>query len=195
MSETSKQYDAIVVFGSKPDENNRFPSHIYAALDAAAAHYQHGDVASIVLSGNYARRYDRDHQKPPFRECDAMADYIMTKGVPRSAILLEDTSKDTVANMYFTKRDVLMPHHALNILFIAADFRIERLRYLAAKILGPSYATTFEPVPTPANEVNPTEHIVMQRTRDFLEPMRDGDHHFLDDVFYSAPFYQRPTNQ
>lgn len=185
-------YDAVVIFGAKPTgKAYEFPSHIYAALDASAKLYAQGKTRYIVLSGNYALRYDRDGQKPPFRECDAMADYLITKGIPRGALLLEGTSKDTVANFYYTKREVLIPHNLHKIHCIAADFRIARLTYLAQKVFGPNYMVTFTPVGASPEEVNPTEAIVMQRTQDFLKPMQPGDDAYLKDAFYTHPFYQR----
>lgn len=195
MSEHSENmpYDAVVVLGAKPiGKTPKFPSHIYAALDRSAELYRLGKTRYIVLSGNYALRYDRDNQQPPFRECDAMADYLVAQGIPRNVLLLEGTSKDTIANFYYTKRDVLAPHNLHKIHFIAADFRIARLNYLAQKIYGPDYAVTFTPVTALAEEVNPTESIVMQRTQDFLAKMQPGNEGFLKDVFYTHSFYQRP---
>lgn len=198
MSESPNKmaYDAVVLFGAKPvGGTQKFPSHVYAALDAAAKLYEQGATRCIVLSGNYALRYDRDSQKPPFRECDAMAEYLAGKGVPRDILLLEGTSKDTVANFYYTKRKVLIPHSLRKIHIVAADFRIARMAYLAKKVFGPDYTVTFTSVPALPDEINPTESIVMQRTQDFLEAMRDGDDSFLDNAFYTHPFYQRPKKK
>lgn len=195
MSEVSENtvYDAVVILGAKPiGQTPKFPSHIYAALDASAELYKLGKTRYIILSGNYALRYDRDKQQPPFRECDAMADYLTAQGIPRDALLLEGISKDTIANLYYTKREVLVPHNLHRIHFIAANFRIARLDYLAHKIFGPDYTVTFTSLTSLAEEVNPTESIVMQRTQDFLAPMHPGNDSFLKDVFYTHPFYQRP---
>jgi uncharacterized SAM-binding protein YcdF (DUF218 family) len=187
-------YDAIIVLGSKPNAQTlKFPSHIYAALDAAAELYNTGATDFIVLSGNYALRYDRDNVQPPFRECDAMASYLLEHHqIPKAALLLEDISKDTVANFYYTKVRVLVPHQLRHLLFIAADFRIERQRFLATKVMGSDYTIAFKAVPSQPDEVNPTEHIVMQRTQDFLAPMPDGDDSFLASAFYTHDFYKRP---
>lgn len=195
MSEPSENipYDAVIILGAKPiGETPKFPSHIYAALDRSAELYRLEKTHYIILSGNYALRYDRDNQQPPFRECDAMADYLIARGIPRDALLLEGVSKDTVANFYYTKREVLAPHNLHKVHFIAADFRIARLDYLARKIFGPDYTVTFTPVSALAEEVNPTESIVMQRTQNFLASMQPGDDSFLKDAFYTHPFYQRP---
>jgi uncharacterized SAM-binding protein YcdF (DUF218 family) len=186
-------YDAVMVFGAKPmGETPKFPSHIYAALEKSAELYRLGKTRYIILSGNYALRYDRDNKRPPFRECDAMADYLIAQGIPRDVLLLEDTSKDTVANFYYTKREVLTPHSLHKLHCIAADFRIARLDYLAQKIFGPDYTVTFTPVAALTDEVNPTESIIMRRTQDFLASMHPGDDSFLKDAFYTHPFYQRP---
>ena len=195
MSEPSRDtlYDAVIILGAKPSgEAHTFPSHIYAALDESAKLYMQGKTRHIVLSGNYALRYDRDGQKPPFRECDAMADYLVNLGVPRNVLLLEGISKDTIANFYYTKKTMLVPHKLRNVLFIAADFRLARLDYLARKVFGPEYTVSFSAVAALPDEVNPTEDIVMQRTKDFLESMHDGDDSFLDEAFYTHAFYQRP---
>lgn len=103
-------YDAIIILGSRPDTKTwKFPSHITASLEKAAKLYRSGATKIIAVSGNHALWFDAQGIKQPQTEADMMGAYLVEIGVPETAIVREIKSRDTIANLYFLKRDVLGP--------------------------------------------------------------------------------------
>lgn len=105
----------------------------------------------------------------------------------------ERTSKDTISNLYYVKTQFLIPKRWNSLLFVVADFRVPRLRFLARKILGPTYQVEFEAVATGDELPSSNETRTLVRTRVFLGRIGEGDHGWLADKFFDAPFYTRLT--
>lgn len=186
-------YDTIIVLGSKPNTTTwEFPSHVPASLDQAANLWHEGAAPYIIVSGKWALSFDQHGITQPYRECDKMAEYLAQLHVPSEAILREGESKDTVSNLLYTKRQILAPQHMHDVLLITADFRLERLKYLTAKILGPDYNVSFTTVPCQPGEAYPQEPDTLARTRRFLGSMADGDDSYLDDKLFGASYYNNP---
>jgi len=185
-----KQYDAVVVAGYQPDTTTwEFPEHVYKSLDKAKSLLESGRATHIVTAGKWSIAMDNRGLVQPFRECDAMADYLLAQGVPENKILREGFSKDTISNLYYLKTKIFMPKGYTKILFVAADFRIQRLEFLCKRILGAEYECDFEPVAAERNSTYNEPH-AFKIQQEFLAPMKDGDHAWLADKFYSAPMYQ-----
>jgi uncharacterized SAM-binding protein YcdF (DUF218 family) len=185
-----KKYDAVVTLGSQPDTTTwNFPEQVYKCLDKAKTLLDCGRVAYVVTSGKWSITLDNIGLVQPFRECDVMADYLLSLSVSESKIIKEGLSKDTISNLYFLKTEIFIPRMFNKILFVAADFRIPRLEYLSGKILGDEYGWAFEPIAaSPSSNYNEKHTLEVQK--EFLRPMKDGDHAWLADKFYSAPMYE-----
>jgi uncharacterized SAM-binding protein YcdF (DUF218 family) len=184
------KYDLIIVLGSLPDpETWEFPQQVYDCLDRAKQLLDTSQAPFIATSGKWSIALDSIGLRQPFRECDAMADYLLSKGVPRTEILKEGTSKDTISNLYYLKTEFLIPREMKHLLFVVAKFRIPRLKFLCERILGPEYKVNFEPIEC---EVGTTydEPNTFKIQKEFLKPMKSGDHAWLASKFYSASMYQ-----
>jgi uncharacterized SAM-binding protein YcdF (DUF218 family) len=185
--------DAIVILGSKPNTVTwEFPKHVYDTLDYASEVFAAGKARKIIVSGNYALSFDEKGIIQPYRECDKMASYLLSKGVPSDVILTEGESKDTISNLVYIKQQILAPRGLYKPLIITADFRVERIQFLADKIIGPSYSIGVVPIASDAagRQVYPNEIDTLRRTKLFLKDMTDGDDTFLDGKFYGADYYQ-----
>lgn len=190
---TMEHYDLIVVLGSKPDTKTwQFPAHVIASLDKAAGLFRSGAAAAIAVSGGHALSFDKEGIAEPHPEAEMMADYLTSQGIPADKIYKESQSEDTISNLYFLKQTVFIPQKTTNILFITADFRLERLRYVAEKILGPEYQVSFQTVPSQLTERYPHETSTLERTRYYLDAMRPGDDQFVSHMFYDHPLYTAP---
>lgn len=186
-------YDAIIVLGSRPDTQQwEFPSHVHKSLDVAADLFSKKAAPYIIVSGKWALWLERAHLQQPYRECDKLADYLQQKGVPPEAILKEGESKDTIANIYYTKRTILQPRGLKRLLIVGAAFRKERLAFICQKVLGPDYTVDFKIVPGTAGGAYPHESETFARTKTFLHDMPAGHDAFLKNVFYGAEFYTQP---
>jgi uncharacterized SAM-binding protein YcdF (DUF218 family) len=186
-----KTYDAIVVLGSQPDFRNwLFPSHTYKSLERAMELLQEGVAPYIALSGDHALKFDNTGITQPFKEADKLEEYLLTLGCPPDRILKENVSRDTLANYYYLKKLVFETHDMRHILQVTAEFRIPRLKYLCQKVLGPDYTVEFETVPFDEEEVYQKDSFVLEKQREFLKDMKDGDDSWLKDKFYDAPMYE-----
>ncbi|HEY4964453.1 MAG TPA: YdcF family protein [Candidatus Saccharimonadales bacterium] len=183
------KYDLIIVLGSQPDTKTwKFPKQIYDCLDKAKELFDNGVAPFIATSGKWGISIDNQGLTQPFRECDALADYLIKKGLPDRKILREGDSKDTISNLYYLKTQLLIPRHLNNLLFVAAGFRIPRLKFLCSRVLGSEYTVAFEPIECEVGSIYNEPHTLEVQT-EFLKPMQSGDHAWLEDKFYTAPMY------
>jgi len=185
-----KKYDLIIVLGSQPDPKTwKFPEQIYHCLDRAAELMNSGTAPLIATSGNRGIALDSRGIIQPFRECDELATGLMERGVPENQILKEGDSRDAISNLYYLKKQILIPKRIKTILFASASFRIPRLKFLCERILGSEYEIEFDPIKADEGFTYNEAH-TLQVQSEFLEPMKSGDHTWLDDKFYTAPMYQ-----
>lgn len=185
-----KTYDAIVVLGSQPDpETWEFPGHTYNSLERAAELMEGGVAPVIVVSGDRSLRLDNTGIVQPFRECDRLAEYLVSIGCQPEQILKEGESRDTISNFYFLKNLVFIPNEIKSALVVTAEFRVERLRFLWQKIMGTEYGLEFELVDCLDSDINPSEILILELQRKWLEDVRPGDDSWFSDKFYDDPYY------
>lgn len=183
-------HDVIILLGSQPDLKTWvFPEQVFECMKRAKKLLDKEQAPYVVTSGKWSTSIDTLGLRQPFRECDALADFLIAEGVDPAKILKEEYSQDTISNLYYLKTSLLIPCNMKRLLFVIADFRIPRLLFLCERILGPEYVVNFEAVPSkPSISYNEPQTYKLQK--DFLEPMQTGDHHWLADKFYTAPMYQ-----
>lgn len=185
-----KKYDLIIVLASQPDPATwKFPKQMYECLNKAAELMTKNAAPYVITSGKESTSITNRGLHQPFRECDVMADYLHEKGVPAEKLLKEGDSQDTISNLYYLKTEFLIPRGMKRLLFVVADFRIPRLRFLCERILGGEYTFVFEPI---ASEVGATynEPFTFKIQSEFLAPMKPGDHEWLTGKFFTDPVYQ-----
>lgn len=183
------KYDAIIVLGSQPETDTwKFPQQIYDCLDKAKELFDKGVAPLIATSGKWGISIDDQGLVQPFRECDALADYLIEAGVADEKIFREGDSKDTISNLYYLKTQLLIPGKLKNLLFVVAEFRIPRLKFLCDRILGSEYSVNFEPIKCEIGDTYDEPH-TLEVQSEFLKPMSSGDHAWLADKFYTAPMY------
>lgn len=186
-----KLYDCIIVLASQPRDISdwKFPSHVFNSLDRAIELFNKKASPYIALSGKWAIRFDILHIQQPFRECDGMEKYLLEKGISQESILKEGDSKDTISNLYYLKNQIFKPRNMRKLLFIAAEFRTERVKFLCERILGPDYDVEVEGVGYLPEETYPHEDRTFKLQRDFLAPMKSGDDAWLNGKFFTASIY------
>jgi uncharacterized SAM-binding protein YcdF (DUF218 family) len=186
-----QKFDAIMVLGYKPDVHTwQFPAYIYQSLNRALELYHQGVAPYIVVSGDHALKFDNIGVTQPFKEADKMAEYLLGRGCPPEVILKEAISRDTLANYYYLKNQIFLPHNMKNILQVTADFRIPRFKYLCRKVLGPDYHVQFEGIPFNDRITIEKEAFIFQKQQEFFRDMPDGDDSYLQNQFYDSPWYQ-----
>jgi uncharacterized SAM-binding protein YcdF (DUF218 family) len=130
--------------------------------------------AVLIMSGNTPIRAAEAAKEDT--EAVIMKKYAVSLGINPRRILLENDSRDTLANATFTKKTYLVPHQLHNIVVVTSSFHIPRAEYLFRKVLGPDYTITFV---SAGGEVKPERLIKEERSlafgRALLDSATDGD--------------------
>ncbi len=118
----ARPVDAIVVLGAA--QFNGVPSQVFQArLDTAFDLYQQGYAPTIVVTGG---RILGDH----FTEAEAGRNYLVDRGVPADAILMENISHNTAASFEGVER-LLTPRGVESLLVVSDGFHLYRSKLLA----------------------------------------------------------------
>ena len=185
-------YDCVILLGTQPDPDTWvFPRQIHQCVQTTVGLVKAGVAENVIVSGKWSLHIEIQSLGQPFAECDGLADLLIAAGVRRETISRERLSMDTISNLYYIKTQFLIPKRWNNLLFVVADFRIPRLRFLVSKILGSMYQVDFAPVPTGEEGPRCNEARTVVRTKAFLDRMDAGDHEWLADKFYGDLFYTR----
>lgn len=121
-SNEAQAVDAIVVLGAA--QFNGVPSQVFRArLDTAYDLYQEGYAPMIVVTGG---RILGDQ----FTEAEAGKTYLVDRGVPADAILMENVSHNTAASFEGVQR-ILKPRGVESLLVVSDGFHLYRSKMLA----------------------------------------------------------------
>lgn len=130
--------------------------------------------AVLIMSGNTPIHAAEAATKDT--EAAIMKKHAVSLGVDPQRILLENDSRDTLANATFTKKHYLAPRQLCNVMVVTSSFHVPRAEYLFRKVLGPDYAITFV---SAGGEVKPGRLIKEERSLAFgkalLDTAPDGD--------------------
>ena len=136
--------DAIVVLGGGVNEDGTLPPVARARVERAVELFESGVAPRVILSG----RCGLTAPQPPVTEAAAMAAYAHGFGVPAEALLLEEDSKDTLGNAYFTWARYLEPNEWTSVRVVTSDFHLSRAAWVFRKILGPGYDLSLVAAPS-----------------------------------------------
>ena len=137
--------DAIVVLGGSLQKDGSLPRQVRARVEEAVALHKKCE-APIIFSGKWSflRR-----NPPTITEAKAMAEFAISLGVDPACTLLEEESKDTLGNAYFTKAKYLAPLSWRRIAVVTSEDHAERSAFLFNKVLGPNYSVEIQPAMNP----------------------------------------------
>lgn len=109
--------DLVVILGNKVNKNGQLSERLKSRVDKGLEYYQKGYCQQILVSGALG--------KEGHLEGDAMAAYLRQKGVPSSAILIDNKGHNTQATAQNTK--TLFPSQT-SITIISQYYHISRTR-------------------------------------------------------------------
>jgi uncharacterized SAM-binding protein YcdF (DUF218 family) len=131
--------DAIVVLGGGVDPDGDLPPVPARRVDRAVELFELGIAPRLILAGRCGL-HDPD---PPVTEARAMAVRAEARGVPAGALHLEEESRDTLGNAFFTRERLLAPNGWRTIRVVTSDFHLSRAAWVFRKILGSRYDYSF----------------------------------------------------
>lgn len=188
-----KTYDAILTLGNGFTDSWGVPTTVENRLRNIMYLYEHKVSDKIILSGAYSINWDLAGIKPPTTEACEMKKMLITFGVPAEHLLLEEKSKDTIGNFYFSKIKFLKPNNWKHILIVCTDFHLKRVQFISKKVLGEEYHLSYQTTPSHSahdSEFIKTQEVILERQNLFLDAMKTGDDAFLAVRLYNDPYYQ-----
>jgi uncharacterized SAM-binding protein YcdF (DUF218 family) len=179
--EPSHAADAVVVLGGGVNADGTLPEVAVTRMRRALEQYRAGVAPRLILSG----RCGLSSPPGPLTEAAAMAAWARAQGVPDAALLLEEESRDTVGNAYFTRELYLEPNGWRRIRVVTSDFHLSRAAWVFRKVLGTDYDFAFV---SAFSGFSPRELIVRALEEcklqiflnEWLEAVQEGDEHAID---------------
>ena len=137
-TDQTRPVDAIVVLGTA-QFNGRPGPVLRARLDRALAVYEAGYAPVVVVTGG-------KRQGDAFTEAEASRDYLIERGVPPAAILMENEGRDSWQSMRAVAR-IAADRDLARVLLVSDGFHLFRLKKMAHDLGLTAYATAAEDSP------------------------------------------------
>lgn len=115
--------DAIVVLGARVMPEGHLSTTLMHRMNKALSIYEQGYAEYIVTCGGQG-------ENEPVAEADAMAEYLIEKGVPEDRILRDTQSTDTVQNL--TNAKALLDERGLqSVIVVTSEYHLTRALWIA----------------------------------------------------------------
>jgi uncharacterized SAM-binding protein YcdF (DUF218 family) len=183
--------DVVIVLGGGLRTGGKLTPTTQQRLDAYLEYTKKHDPTPVILSGGVSgQRGGR------FRaESSAMEEYLLQHGFPKSYIVKEGKSKDTIGNAYYSKKIIRRHANWKSLLIITSDFHVARTHYIFTEIFGKKY--TYKLLGAPAPHVNAStvkifEEYLSQVCKRYYENIKSGDDKAIwDRVKKTHSYYSR----
>ena len=137
--------DAIVVLGRGVRPDGSLGLIARTRVDRALELFSLAVAPRIIFAGRGALM---GPDSPTITEAEAMASYATGHGLPPEARFIEDESRDTIGNAYFTWRRWLEPNGWGSIRVVTTDYHIPRAAWIFRKVLGSRCDVAFSAAPS-----------------------------------------------
>lgn len=131
--------DSIIVLAGGVNKDGSLPEIPKKRVEKGVELFKNNAASKIIMSGKYGFWLDYFKDIPARSEAEAMKEYAVSLGVSEESIILEDTSKDTVGNAYFTKVNILEKNNWKKVIVVTSEFHLERTKFIFDTVLGPEY--------------------------------------------------------
>jgi len=140
--------EAIVVLGAAVRPGGRPSPVLRARLEHAVALYKHGLAPVLILSGGVGC-------DPQVTEAEAMARLADEMGVPREAIVLEDSAHTTMESVEFTGR-IMREQNIKSVVVVSSPFHMRRALRMYRDAGFTAYGS---PTPNDPLQAEPTSRV------------------------------------
>lgn len=120
-----KNCACIIVLGAKVHPDGSMSSSLMQRCDAAMSAWKSGAAPKLILCGGRVG-------DAPCTEAAVMRAYLLEKGMPDGALLLEDQSRNTVENLKFA-REIMSQQGFADAAIVTSDYHVQRAIWIARK--------------------------------------------------------------
>lgn len=139
-AEPAEEADYLIVLGCRIWPDGRPTLALVNRLDRAVEYYSRNPDVKIIVSGGQG-------SDEPMPEAEAMAEYLVAKGIPEDSIIRETRSSSTMENFRFSRALISEDFdEPVKLVFVTSDFHVLRARILAGRNGFKAYAIS---APTP----------------------------------------------
>ena len=122
LNDKIQQADAAVIFGNEIMPDGSLSDRLKARLDKGIEIYREGFTKTLIVSGGTG--------KSGFDEADQMQKYLIQKGIPSNAVIMDHEGMNTFA----TAQNVAhLPNPPQSVILISQYFHISRAKLAFAK--------------------------------------------------------------
>lgn len=129
-------YDAIFILGGSYIDKNTLPSWVESRLNTAIYMEDKTNLFIVLSRGTTHKAPDRDEYGYPVDESSIMANYLIDRHIPKSKIIKETWSFDTIGNAYAALTHHAIPKDLRKILIITSDFHMPRTKAIFNKVFS-----------------------------------------------------------
>jgi uncharacterized SAM-binding protein YcdF (DUF218 family) len=118
--------DAVIILSHRRENNDDLSEECKKRIEKGIKLVLFKKAKNIILCSEMATK--------------SLKDYLEKKGIKKKNIFLQQKSKDTIGEAFFTKRDVLLPNNWKNIYVISSDYHIRyRATFIFDFVLGVNF--------------------------------------------------------
>lgn len=189
--------DLIVVIGVNLGKHWGLSRDLQARLRTASQLYKDGVARHIAVCGRWTVWYDWMRLRPPVTEAKRMKSYLVRHGVPAHSIISEQSSKDTIGNVYYLKLKLRLHPEMKRLLVICAEPHAPRVKFLFRKFFDDSYDIRYLPVAAPHYKRNVTgdEKTLLAEQSELLALVTPGHEEGLKHHLYNDHYYRKQAKQ
>lgn len=174
--------ELIIVLGSRIP-STEIHEELKKRLDLAISVATTG--SKILLSGGLT---NPELQKS---EAKVMMEYITSRGIPESSVILEEKSLDTIGNGIFSAIIVKKIPKPEIIRIISSCYHMKRSEFIFTRCLGPSFNLDFSHC-SPFTRKDIDENKSMKMAEEFFKGIQPGDiQRMQEHLFRAHPLYIR----
>ncbi len=129
--------EVIIVLGSRLSSQEIHPQ-LKGRLDVALG------FGSTLKNPHYIVSGGKTNQNVPKTEAKAMSEYLISNGVNRKQIFLEERSMDTIGNAYFSRLLLKKLGDPSNIFVITSCYHMNRSKFIFDYCFGNGFRLNYE---------------------------------------------------
>ena len=131
----NKKYDVAVIFGGSLGPQKILQDFVKKRGEKGIELHKQGEISNLIMSGAssfFVKKNLKTH------EAEAMSEYAVSRGIKKENIFLEEKSRDTIGNIYFSGK-IIKKNKWKRIVCVTSCFHFKRAEYLFSKVMGNKY--------------------------------------------------------